>query len=90
MKGDNEDAISNAMGESSSKRSRHVDIDYHYTRGKLEMNTIQLLHIASKKQPTNVLSKRLDVVLTRTFRGHILGMGCNYFGQGAGRTISIT
>lgn len=71
---DNERAISNGDGESSSKRSRHVDIKYHYTREQVNMKTIQVLHIASKEKLSDLPTKSLYVVLTRKFRKLILGM----------------
>lgn len=70
----NEGAISNGDGESSSKRSRYVHIKYHYTREQVNMKTIQVLHIASKDQLADLLTKGLYVVLTRKFRKLILDM----------------
>ena len=43
----------------SNEKSKHFEIDYHYTRQKVENNSIRVEYISSREQPANLLTKSL-------------------------------
>lgn len=71
---ENEGAISNAEVEISSMRSRHVNNKYHYAREQLKRESIRKIPISRKEQPTDILTKNVDVVLMSKLRKLMLGM----------------
>jgi len=49
------------------KRSKHIDIWYHYVRDAIEDNKIRLHHIDGAKNPADILTKNLGQVLFHQF-----------------------
>ena len=41
------------------KRSKHIDIQYHYVRDTIEDDKIKPYHIDGARNPTNILTKNL-------------------------------
>jgi len=50
------------------KRSKHIDIRYHYVRDAIEDDRIKLYHIDGAKNPADILTKNLGQILFHQFR----------------------
>lgn len=48
-------------------RSRHIDIQYHYTREKVNDDTVQLLYLPTVEMVADGLTKALDQIKHRRF-----------------------
>ncbi|CAK9816243.1 Copia protein [Anthophora plagiata] len=59
---DNNGCISIANNPSSHKRSKHIDIKYHFTREQVERKVIQLIFISTENQLADILTKPLPAV----------------------------
>jgi len=56
------------------KRSKHIDIRYHYVRDAIENDKIKLYHIDRAKNPADILTKNLGQILFHQFHP-LLGLG---------------
>ncbi len=56
---DNTGAISIANNPSSHKRSKHIDVKYHFSREQVANNTVKLFHVSTEKQIADILTKPL-------------------------------
>lgn len=59
---DNNGCISIANNPTSHKRSKHIDIKYHFSREQVEKNVIKLNYISTGNQLADLLTKPLPVV----------------------------
>jgi hypothetical protein len=69
---DNEAAISFARNESSSERSKHVDLRYMFVRKEVEEGTISVSHNSSKTMLADALTKALPLDTHRTLVSHLM------------------
>lgn len=65
---DNNGCISIASNPTSHKRSKHIDIKYHFSREQVEKNVIKLEHVSTGNQLADALTKPLPVVKFQEFR----------------------
>jgi len=56
---DNQSSIKLSYNPVFHEKSKHFEIDYHYTRQKVEDNTIKVEFISSQEQPADILTKSL-------------------------------
>lgn len=56
---DNQGAIKLIRNPEFHKRSKHIDIQYHYVREKLQENILDLKYISSKEQAADMFTKPL-------------------------------
>ncbi|KAH8241673.1 hypothetical protein KR038_004769, partial [Drosophila bunnanda] len=56
---DNQGCISIASNPSCHKRSKHIDIKYHFSREQIENNIISIEYIPSEKQLADLFTKPL-------------------------------
>lgn len=59
---DNNGCISIANNPTNHKRSKHIDIKYHFSREQVEKNVIKLVYIPSGEQPADGLTKPLPII----------------------------
>ena len=64
---DNESAILLAKHSLSSKRTKHIDVAYHYVRNLVEQGKVEVLHVMSTDQHADALTKALR---RETFEDH--------------------
>ena len=64
---DNKSAIALANNPIYHGRSKHVDIQYHYTREKINDNTVQLLYLSTIEMMTDGLTKPLNQIKHKRF-----------------------
>ena len=69
---DNNGCISIANNPTCHKRSKHIDIKYHFSREQVEKNIIKLNYISTGNQLADILTKPLSAVKFLEFR---TGMG---------------
>jgi len=55
------------------KRSKHIDIRYHYIREKVESNDVKLTHIHTQEQLADLLTTPLSKPRTTELRNKIQG-----------------
>jgi hypothetical protein len=56
---DNQRSIKLSYNPVFHEKSKHFEIDYHYTRQKVKDNTIKVEFISSQEQPADILTKSL-------------------------------
>ena len=56
---DNQSSIKLSYNPVFHERSKHFEIDFHYTRQKVEENIIKVEYIPSQEQPADILTKSL-------------------------------
>lgn len=54
---DNNDCISIANNPTDHRRSKHIEVKYHFTREKVEQKIITLKHIPTGKQLADIFTK---------------------------------
>lgn len=69
---DNNGCISIANNPTSHKRSKHIDIKYHFSREQVERGLIKLIHMPTGCQTADILTKPLPIV---KFSEHRAGLG---------------
>ncbi|KAJ3552813.1 hypothetical protein NP233_g12787 [Leucocoprinus birnbaumii] len=74
--GDNQGSIFWSENAIQEKRSKHIDIKYHYIREVIEDKKIFLDFVEGKNNPADILTKNLDRILFERFRPS-LGMVFN-------------
>lgn len=65
---DNNGCISIANNPTNHKRSKHIDIKYHFSREQIEKNVIKLNYIPTGQQLADALTKPLPAVIFQTMR----------------------
>jgi len=66
--GDNLGSLFWSTNPVQEKRSKHIDIWYHYVRDAIEDDKIKLYHIDGAKNPADILTKNLGQILFHQFR----------------------
>lgn len=56
---DNQSSIKLSYNPVFHEKSKHFEIDYHFTRQKVENNTLRVEYISSQDQPADILTKSL-------------------------------
>ena len=66
LAGDNQGAIFTASNPVQEKRTKHIDICYHYINQVVEQGEVKLLFMPTNKNPVDMLMKTLaqDKVLS--------------------------
>ena len=65
---DNNGCISIASNPTNHKRSKHIDIKYHFSREQVEKNIVKLIYIPTGNQLADALTKPLPAVKFLEFR----------------------
>jgi hypothetical protein len=71
--GDNQGSIFIASNPVTEKRSKHIDIRYHYVREVINHGLIKIYFIDSDENPADLLTKNLGSVKFLKFRA-MLGL----------------
>ena len=66
--GDNQGSIFMASNPITERRSKHIDIRYHYTRDLIEKRSIDVRYIPGVDNPADLLTKSLGWVKFEQFR----------------------
>jgi len=66
--GDNQGSIFIASNPVTEKRSKHIDIRYHYIREVVELKLVEVYFIEGDKNPADLLTKNLGSVKFLLFR----------------------
>jgi len=66
--GDNLGSLFWNINPVQEKRSKHIDIWYHYVRDAIEDNKIKPYHIDGARNPADILTKNLGQILFYQFR----------------------
>jgi len=61
----------------SHKRTKHIDIRYHFTRERVESGEIELIYIPTEHQLADLLTKALESKRVAKLREKVLG----YYGE---------
>ena len=69
--GDNQGAIFIASNPITEKRSKHINIHFHYIREVIKKKLIELYFIDGENNPADMLTKNLGQVKFQKFRGMI-------------------
>ena len=57
---DNQSFIALSTNDVSSKRTKHIDTHYHYTKDQIAAGTIKLLYIPTLQNPADIFTKPLS------------------------------
>jgi hypothetical protein len=68
---DNQAAIFLAINPAVERRTKHIDIRYHYIREQIESEVIDLYHIPGEDNPADLFTKPLPLVKIEKFRNAI-------------------
>ena len=69
--GDNQGAIFIASNPITEKRSKHIDIHFHYIREVIKKKLIELYFIDGENNPADMLTKNLGRINFQKFRAMI-------------------
>jgi hypothetical protein len=70
---DNEGAIALAQNPMVKRRSRHIELQYHYIRWSIKEGRIVLFHVPSKMNIADILTKPLSRPAFEFLRAHLKG-----------------
>lgn len=73
IKEDNQGCIALSENPVHHKRTKHIDIKYHFVREKVLSGEIVLEHVATEHQLADLLTKPLERVRVEKLRTHVLG-----------------
>ena len=73
---DNQSSIKLSYNPVFHEKSKHFEIDFHYTRQKVENNTIKVEFIPSQEQPADILTKSLGRIKFENCRDK-LNLSCH-------------
>ena len=59
---DNQGAIFISSNPVTEKRSKHIDIRFHYIRERITEGDIEVLHVPGTENPADILTKNLGFV----------------------------
>ena len=68
---DNINAINISKNLVQHSRTKHIDIRHHFIRSLVENRVIELKHISTEHQLTDIFNKGLDVFLFETLRSSL-------------------
>lgn len=68
LKVDNKSAIELAKNGVINKRSKHIDVRYHYIHDKIKDGTLKLEHCSTSDQIADIMTKALDRIKFQKFR----------------------
>ncbi len=71
---DNVGAMKLAENWESTRRTKHIDIRFHYIREMIKNEEIVLKHVKSANQPADTLTKSLPVVAFEKHRRLIMNL----------------
>jgi hypothetical protein len=66
--GDNQGSIFMASNSVTEKRSKHIDIRFHYVRSQVDKKLVDLFFIAGTENPADMFTKNLARVKFEKFR----------------------
>jgi hypothetical protein len=69
--GDNQGSIFIASNPVTEKRSKHIDIRFHYIRKVINDKLVELYFIDGENNPADMLTKNLGRIKFQKFRGMI-------------------
>ena len=69
--GDNQGAIFIASNPVTEKRSKHIDIRYHYVRELVENKEVELFFIEGAENPADMFTKNLGHIKFLKFRSQL-------------------
>ena len=64
---DSDSAIKLANNPEFHKRTKHIDITYHFIRNSIKENKIELIHVGTKNQEADGFTKGLDTLKHKSF-----------------------
>ena len=64
---DNESAIKLGQNPEFHKKSKYIDIQYHYIREAIQDNKVKLIYINTKRQLADLLTKNVNRTLFEEF-----------------------
>lgn len=70
---DNQSCIAMGKNPVHHKRSKHIDIRYHFTRERVESGEVELKYVPTEHQLADLLTKPLRGYRTATLRERVLG-----------------
>ena len=73
LKEDNQAAIAFSKNPGYHKRSKHIDIRYHFVRERVAAGELTLDCIPTESQLADIFTKALDVTIFRKLRVLLLG-----------------
>ena len=68
---DNQVAIFLTINPAVERRTKHIDIRYHYIREQYEEKVVEPFHVAGEENPADLFTKSLPVVKVEKFRSKI-------------------
>jgi Reverse transcriptase (RNA-dependent DNA polymerase) len=66
---DNKAAIKLAYNPEYHKRSKHIDIQYHYIRDQIKQNKVNVYHVPTKRQLADILTKNIKTSIYENLKG---------------------
>jgi hypothetical protein len=70
---DNQACIALSSNPIYHKRTKHIDVRYHYVRERVESGDVVLVHVPSERQLADLLTKPLPRVRLAMLRDYVLG-----------------
>ena len=74
ISGDNQGSIHLVKNPVVNKRSKHIDIKFHFIREKYINNIIDIVHVESGKNIADVMTKPATAMKLREFKRSLFGM----------------
>ena len=68
LKEDNQAAIAFSMNPGDHKRSKHIDIRYHFVRERVAAGELTLDYIPTEGQLADIFTKTLDITVFKKLR----------------------
>ena len=69
--GDNQGSIFIGSNPVQEKRTKHIDIRYHYIRECIDDNKVSVVFVPGNDNPADMFTKNLAQILFRKFREHL-------------------
>jgi hypothetical protein len=68
---DSTSAISVAKNPVLHSKTKHIEVRYHFLKDNIEKGNVDLIHVPTKKQLADILTKPLDQATCARLRGEL-------------------
>jgi hypothetical protein len=84
---DNQGCVALAHSSRSNKRTKHIDVRYHFVRERVENKELKIEYVPTEHQLADLLTKALEKAKLETLRRKVLGLASRVYVMAPGINV---